>query len=283
MTELTDFRPSSLAGHWYPGDPQTLAQSVDLYIANAEIPDIPGEILAVVAPHAGHRYSGPVAGYAFATLRRLTPDLVVIASPMHQLYLEPVLTSAHEGYRTPLGDIPINKEVVQEITQAFQTETGIEISPVRNDNEHSIEIELPFLQRVFSHPFQIVPLMIRSQEPQTAQALGTAIATALKSRSALLLASTDLSHFYPAQVAETLDKAIIQAITALNPEGIFLAEKERKGYACGKGALAAVIWAAKALGANKAHHLHYAHSGAVTGDNREVVGYEAAVITRPSP
>ncbi|MEA2008829.1 MAG: AmmeMemoRadiSam system protein B [Chloroflexota bacterium] len=280
MTHLTDPRPSPLAGRWYSGDPKTLAKSVDKYIADAEIPEIPGEILAVVAPHAGHRYSGPVAGYAFAALRGLTPDLVVIASPMHQPYLETVLTSAHEGYRTPLGDVPINREIVQEIAQTFQAKTGIEIVTVRNDREHSIEIELPFLQRVFSHPFQIVPLMIRNQEPQTIQELGKALASALESRNAIMVASTDLSHFYPAHVAETLDKTIIQAITALNPEAIFQAEREKKGFACGKGALAAVIWAAKALGANKAHHLHYAHSGAVTGDTREVVGYTAAVITR---
>ncbi len=280
MTQLTDPRPSPLAGRWYPGDSQTLAQSVDKYIADAEIPEIPGEILAVVAPHAGHTYSGPVAGYAFAALQGLTPDLVVIASPMHQPYLEPVLTSAHDGYRTPLGDVPINRQIVQEIAQTFQAKTGIEIAAVRNDREHSIEIELPFLQRVFSHPFQIVPLMIRSQEPQIIQELGAAIAEALKPRSAILIASTDLSHFYPAQVAEILDKTIIQAITALNPEEIFQAEREKKGFACGKGALAAVIWAAKALGATSAHHLHYAHSGAVTGDNREVVGYAAMAIIK---
>ncbi len=282
MTHLTDPRPSPLAGRWYPGDADTLAQSVDKYIANAELPDIPGDILAVAAPHAGHRYSGPVAGYAFAALRGMRPALVVIASPMHQPYLEPVLTSAHDGYRTPLGDVPISRDVVEEIGQIFRATTGLEITAVRNDREHSIEIEIPFLQRTFSHPFEIVPLMIRHQTPDAMHSLGKAIAQTLASQDAIMVASTDLSHFHDAQTAKSLDEVMIEEIVALNPEGILQAEKDRKGFACGRGAVAAVIWAAKELGANKAHLLNYAHSGDVTGDDREVVGYAAVAMVRES-
>lgn len=273
-------RPSPLAGRWYPGDTKALAQSVDKYIADAEIPELPGKILAAVAPHAGHRYSGPVAGYTFAALRDLRPDLVVIASPMHQPYRDPILTSAHEGYHTPLGDVPLNRDAIQEIGQRFQAEMGLEIATVRNDREHSIEIELPFLQRIFTHAFDIVPLMIRRQEEETMRALGKAIAQTISSREALLLASTDLSHFYNAGRAKSLDETMIEHILALNPEGLLQAEREKKGFACGRGAVAAILWAAKELGANKAHLLNYAHSGDVTGDDREVVGYAAVAIVR---
>lgn len=280
MTQLTDPRPSPLAGRWYSGNADTLTKSIDKYIADADLPAMEGEILAVVAPHAGHRYSGPVAGYAFAALQGLTPDLVVITSPMHQPYLEPVLTSAHDGYRTPLGDVPINHKVVREIGQIFHDQTGFEIKPVRNDREHSIEIELPFLQRIFTHAFQIAPFMIRRQDEETMRALGKAIAQTTSFRETLLLASTDLSHFYNAQRAKTLDETMIEHILALNPEGLLQAEREKKGFACGRGAVAAILWAAKERGANKAHLLNYAHSGDVTGDNREVVGYAAVTVIK---
>ncbi|MFO8036448.1 MAG: AmmeMemoRadiSam system protein B [Anaerolineales bacterium] len=276
----TDIRPSPLAGQWYPADPEVLADSIDGYLSQADLPEIPGEILAVVTPHAGHRYSGPVAGYAFAALQGLKPELVVITSPMHQPYSEPILTSGHDAYHTPLGDVPVDHEALAFVKQAFQEKSGVDISSVKNDTEHSVEIELPFLQRVIPTAFTLLPLMIRDQDQGLMRNLSEALGELLASREGLLVASTDLSHFYSAEKARQLDQTIIDAILDLDPEAIYEAERKKEGFACGKGGLAAVIWAGKQLGANQAHHLKHGHSGEVTGDNARVVGYEAAVLTK---
>lgn len=276
----TDIRPSPLAGQWYPADSDALAESIDGYLAQADIPEIPGEILAVVTPHAGHRYSGLVAGYAFSALQGLDPELVVIASPMHQPHFKPILTTGHDAYHTPLGDVPVDHTALEFVKQAFQEKSGVDISSVRNDTEHSVEIELPFLQQVIPTGFTLLPLMIRDQDQGLIRALGEALGDLLASRDGLLVASTDLSHFYSAEKARQLDQTIIDAILDLDPEAIYEAEEQKTGFACGKGGLAAVMWAAKQLGANQAHHLKYGHSGDVTGDNTRVVGYESAVLTR---
>lgn len=277
---LSDIRPSPLAGRWYPGDARTLARTVDEYIQQAELPEIPGEVLAVVSPHAGHRYSGPVAGYAFAAARGMTPEVVVIASPMHQPYRAPILTTAHDGYETPLGAVPVHQQALAAVRAGVRESTGLDLEAVREDQEHSVEILLPFLQRVLPEEFSMLPLMIRSQDPNEMRALGGVLADVLKEHKGLLVASTDLSHFYRANTAEELDKTMIQVIEDFNPEGLYHAEARGEGFACGKSALATVMWAAKGLGANHALDLRYAHSGHVTGDNAQVVGYTAAVFTR---
>src|SRR5512136_3229062 len=112
MATIAPVRPSAIAGSWYEGNPKALAHAVDQYLDQAELPELPGEVVAVIAPHAGHRYSGPVAGYAFAAVRGQRPDLVAVLSPMHQPYRDPLLTTSHSAYETPLGKILVNDETV---------------------------------------------------------------------------------------------------------------------------------------------------------------------------
>lgn len=280
METQLDIRPSPIAGQWYPGNPERLAKSVDGYLNAAKLPEIHGEIVAVITPHAGHIYSGPVAGYAFAAIRELTPELVTIVSPMHYPYSQVVLTSAHQAYSTPLGDIPIDLEARNTLDEYLRSETGHGLSAVRKDPEHSLEIELPFLQRALKNEFHLLPVMLRDQSEPITRGLGRALARTLKDRHSLLVASTDLSHFYSQQIANKLDHVILQGIEEMNPASILEAENEGKGFACGKGALAAVMWAALALGAVRSQILHYATSGDVSGDFSQVVGYAAAVLTR---
>jgi len=279
MNTLTDLRPSSIEGQWYPGNPRQLAASVDGYLEAAALPEIKGEVIAVVAPHAGYIYSGPVAGYAFAALRGLTPELVAVISPMHHSYFQPLLTCAHEAYVTPLGGVPIDREAVHALDAHLHAELGFGLDPIRNDPEHSLEIELPFLQRALAGDFSILPVMMRDQSVKVARSLGKALAQTLKGRAAILVASTDLSHFYPQRTANDLDKEMLRRIEAFDPEGVLRAEEKGKGFACGRGAAAAVLWAAQSLGADRVQILNYATSGDVTGDHSQVVGYGAAVIT----
>lgn len=283
MNAQIDIRPSSIAGQWYPADPQDLAESVDSYITAAAetLPPISGEVIGLMVPHAGHRYSGPVAAHAFAAVRGLEPEIVAVISPMHYPYVSPLLTSSHDAYRTPLGMIPIDHARLQELDERLRSQSGPRLAQVSEDPEHSLEIELPFLQRVLKGSFQLLPLMVRELQPAALKAIGESLAAVLKDRRALLVASSDLSHFYPQEVAQRLDGAFLDQVEAFDPESVLRIEAEGKGFACGRGAVAIALWAAQALGADRARVLKYATSGEVTGDFTQVVGYAAAVITRP--
>ena len=275
MTTL-DLRPSPIAGTWYEGHPKSLARSVDEYLNNAKLPTLNGEVVGVIAPHAGHIYSGPVAGYAFAALRGLSPKLVAVISPFHNLARYPLITTAHDAYSTPLGNIEVDKPVLAELFSYLD----IPITPVIADKEHSLEIELPFLQRALTGDFKLLPIMVRAQEVDVAQKLGHALAQVLKDKNAVLVASTDLSHFYDQATANMLDAEMLRRIGAFDPEAIFEAEQTGKAFACGHAAVAAVLWAARELGANKVLVLRHATSGDVTGDYSSVVGYGAAVVLK---
>jgi MEMO1 family protein len=274
---MLDIRPSPIAGTWYEGNPKLLSSKIDQYLANASLPELSGEVIAIIAPHAGHQYSGQVAAYAFAALRGLNPELVVVLSPYHALSQFPLLTTKHQAYSTPLGNIEVDRSALTELGSRLD----IPITPIANDPEHSLEIELPFLQRVFKHEFKLLPVMIRSQEPQTAQQLGEALGQLLKNKNAILVASTDLSHFYDQKTANLLDAEMLERFESFQPETIFEAEHASKGFACGRAAVASVLWASRILGGNKVEVVNYATSGDVTGDTSSVVGYGAAVITKP--
>ena len=280
MSTIPAVRPASIAGTWYEANPQALARAVDAYLDQASLPDLPGEVIALIAPHAGHIYSGPVAGYAFAAARGLTPELVAIVSPMHHLYVQPLLTTAHSAYATPLGEIPVDSEAVSDLDSRLYETLGYGLIPVANDQEHSLEIELPFLQRALKSAFHLLPVMLRAQTPEVARQIGESLAETLRGKNALLVASTDLSHFYTQTIANKLDAALLGQVAAFSPEGIFDLEQNGRGEACGIGALTAVLWAARALGADTVKVLKHATSGDVTGDFRRVVGYGAAVALK---
>jgi AmmeMemoRadiSam system protein B len=280
MKHFDDIRPSQLAGSWYPANPKELADSVDSHIAAAQVSETSGEIAALISPHAGHIYSGPVAGYAFKTLQNKSTDLVVILSPFHQIHSGAILSTGHDAYQTPLGTIPVDQEDLTWVDEALRDRTGTGLTKVRNDSEHAIEILLPFLQRVLPDGFSLLPLMIRDQEQSLMKALGSVLAELVQTRGALLVASTDLSHFHPAEEAKSLDQTILDTIQALDPESLYRAQLEGTGAACGLGPLAAVIWATTEFGSVTPHILNYAHSGDITGDSSRVVGYASAVLIR---
>lgn len=280
MAVIAPVRPSPIAGAWYEGNPKALARVVDQYLDQAELPELPGEVIAVIAPHAGHIYSGPVAGYAFAAVRGRTPDVVAVLSPMHQPYYESLLTTAHSAYETPLGRVPVDSDIVAKLDSRLRTSLGYGLTPVAYDHEHSLEIELPFLQRALGAGFKLLPVMVRSQSAKVSQQLGADLAETLHGTNALMVASTDLSHFYSQDDAVAFDTEMLRRIESFSPEDVFSAEKDKQGFACGLGALTAVLWAAKAMGASTVKVLRHATSGDVTGDYSSVVGYGAAVILK---
>jgi len=274
-----DIRPSPIAGTWYPGSAEALAKSIDRYLEGESKSEPNAELVGVIVPHAGHRYSGPVAGAAFRLMRGLAPEIVAVVSPMHNLAPGQVLTSGHDAFQTPLGEIPVDPEAVRALSEALQKRIGIALYPLRNDREHSLEIELPFLQRALG-PFRLLPVMVLDQRESTAEALGSALGETLTGRKALLVASSDLSHFFPDEVARALDAEMMRRVEAFDPAAVIRAEEEEAASACGRAAIAAVLWAARALGADRVTAAAYANSGDVTGDKSSVVGYGSAAIWR---
>lgn len=273
-----DVRPSPIAGQWYPGSFRSLTKSIEEYLSLAGSEKPTGKIVAVIAPHAGHLYSGPVAGHAFAPLRGKSFDLVAVISPMHYGYPYAFITTAHEAYATPLGTIRVDRAGLKKLETSLHQRTGDRLHAVRQDPEHSLEIELPFLQCALEGSFELLPVMVREVAPHPLQGLGLALADVLRDRKALLVASSDLSHFYTQEQARRYDLEMLRRIESFDPMAVLEAEEQGKGFACGRAAIAAVMWAARELGATQAKTLHYATSGDVTGDHSRVVGYGAAII-----
>ena len=282
MTQKNSVRPSPIAGTWYSANQSQLANTVDRYIESADIPELPGDVIAVVAPHAGYRYSGAVAGHAYKCVKGMAFDTVVVLSPMHQYYPQNLLTSAHSAYHTPLGDIPLATGLLAEINDTLESQANLSLTPVSNDQEHSLEIELPFLQRALRGEFKLVPIMLRTQQRQIAQMLGEILAEIMQDKSCLMVASSDLSHFYPEPTANRLDKQVLSALADFSPEKLFDLKDSGEGQACGLAAIASVLWASESLGATDVTLLKYDTSASTTGDRSSVVGYGAAAVTRPT-
>jgi AmmeMemoRadiSam system protein B len=277
MGEINNPRPSPIAGTWYSDDAEQLGDSIDKFLAGAKTQPVKGNIKAIIVPHAGHRYSGGVAAHAYKVVREQHPRTVAVISPMHQYHPARLLTSAHDAYVTPLGQVTVNRDLVRQLSQLLMTTHGGDLTPIDRDQEHSIEIQLPFLQRIYKDGFDLLPVMLRDQSAETARVLADALVKVLPEGS-LLVASSDLSHFYIESDALLLDGAILKAIHDFSPEDLYQLEAESKGFACGLGAIACVLWAGGKLGANRVDILNQATSGDVTGDRSSVVGYASAVV-----
>lgn len=275
-----DVRPSPIAGTWYPGTAAALKESIDSALNDTGRDKLRGDVVALIVPHAGHRYSGRVAAAAYNCVRGDHLDLVIIVSPMHRPYRSPILTSGHAAFGTPLGSVPIDTHALTVFNASLDSSLGTEAFPVRNDQEHSLEIQLPFLQRALGAPFQLLPIMLNETRLTRIEAIGHALAATALERNALLVASSDLSHFHPQEIARQLDREMLARITALQPDRVLSAEREGVGFACGRAAIAAVMIAAQRLGGNCVKLLSYATSGDITGNADSVVGYGSAVILR---
>ncbi len=268
-----DIRRSVIAGTWYPGTKAELARTVDGFLANVKKEELGGELMGLIAPHAGYVYSGQVAAYAYKQLEGLDFPIVAVVSPVHRMFVGRYAVTAKRYYETPLGLVEVDGELVDALDEA------VGLNRVERDDEHSLEIQLPFLQRVLGR-FKLLPVMMGDQSLPACRALGEALAGVLRGRRALLVASTDLSHFHPYDTAVRLDRVVLDHIEKFDPEGLALDLERGRCEACGGGPVIAVMLAAKALGANRARVLKYANSGDVTGDRWQVVGYVAGAIYR---
>lgn len=280
-TAMTRIRQPQFADNaWYSADAPHLAASIAQFLAAAAPPPFaPEQLLGLVAPHAGHRYSGHVAGAAFAALRPGIFDPVVLIGPDHR-NVAPGRTSTPdvEVWRTPLGDIPVAWDILEPVHKTLW------LARPAADEEHSLEIELPFLQQALGQ-FRLIPLMMGEQSYAIAQQISRTLLDACRAQACrpLFVASSDLSHFFDDTAARQFDAATIDFILNLDARGLLEHVQQgrlnRQPLACGAGPIAAVILAARAQGATQAHLLKYATSADVSADPSRVVGYAAIAFT----
>ena len=269
-------RPSAVAGSWYPGSAAALTRAVDEYLSRAGDAAAAHleRLVALVAPHAGLTYSGSVAACAYRLLPLHVFDVVVLVGPSHFVAFDGVAIYPKGGFRTPLGTALIAEDCAADIVAATPI---VREHSAAHAREHSLEMQLPFVQHLAPN-VPIVPLVMGLQTAATARALGDALAAALRNRRALLVASTDLSHYQDVATAARLDHVVVDHVSRFDADGLQRALDRNPNHACGGGPTVAVMRAARALGARDALVLKYADSGDVSGDKSSVVGYMAAAL-----
>jgi MEMO1 family protein len=277
--ERADIRKPAVAGLFYPSHPVELTKTIaSLYASVDKIP-LKGHPIAIIAPHAGYPYSGKVAAKAFKILEGEQIDTVVVISPSHTVFFRGCAVYSGDGYQTPLGIVEIDKELSQRIANIHPlvhfAATGHASGGARG--EHGLEVQLPFLQIALGK-FKLVAIVMGDQEEATVRALTETLATALRDVNAIMVASSDLSHFHPEKEARALDATIQSAVQKYDGELLLKTLESGKGEACGGGVMAAVLLATKRLGGQTANFVDYATSGETTGDFEEVVGYLSATI-----
>jgi MEMO1 family protein len=228
----------------------------------------------LIAPHAGLMYSGPVAAHAYRLLRGRRFDVAVLVGPSHFVSFDGVSVVRAGGFETPFGVAPIDDRTATELVTATPV---VREHPAAHVREHSIEMQLPFLQHL-APATPMVPLVMGHQTSTTAGTLGDALATVLRGRRALVIASTDLSHYRDAATAAALDRVVIDCVSRFDADGLQRALDAEPNHACGGGPTVAVMRAARLLGARDAIVLSYGDSGDVSGDKSAVVGYLAAAL-----
>ena len=273
MLTIVTLRRAAVAGSWYHANPDTLAREVDGYLDGVGRSPI-GEPLAIISPHAGLMYSGPIAAHAYSLLRGRDIDVAVLVGPSHFVGFDGVAIYERGAFDTPFGPIPIAEHCASALALGSRM---VKAHPAAHVREHSLEMQLPFLKRVLPNA-SIVPLVMGHQRRETAYELGDAIAAAVKGRRAVIVASTDLSHYQTAETAAKLDNKVIQHVLRFDPDGLMSLLETHPEHACGGGPTVAVMRAAKALGAKDARVLRYGDSGDVSGDKDAVVGYLAAAF-----
>lgn len=268
-------RQPAVAGMFYPAAPAELRRTLQALLREATPPTLHGAVTALVAPHAGYPYSGLTAAHAYRLLEGRSVATVVIVSPSHREYFPGVSIYDGDAYRTPLGDLAIAAELRSRLVEG---DAVIEASSRGHRGEHAVEVHLPFLQTTLASSPSILPVVMGDQRPEFCRHLGARLAAVLSGQDFVLVASSDLSHFHPYEEANILDGSVIRTLERGDAERLMDDLGADRVEACGGGPIAAVLLAARALGAGRVRILHHCNSGDMTGDRRSVVGYVSAAI-----
>jgi len=261
------------AGGFYSSDPRVLRKEIREYLDNADSLGLKG-IRALVAPHAGYMYSGQVAAHAYRQVEGASYDCVLVIAPSHSELFDFASVYPGSGYETPLGIANIDQENAQLLVQRSEV---IRVSGQGHRDEHSLEVQIPFLQAVLGE-VKIIPLVIGNQSPDLVYELGSIIGKTFNRKNILVVASSDLSHYHPYSIAQSLDRQVEELIAGFDVQG--LADKffGQDVEMCGGGPVLAAMIAARDLGCKNSKVLIYRNSGDVIGDRGAVVGYLSAVL-----
>ncbi len=273
----TKIRKPAVSGLFYSANTSELRRSVETYLNSATLPErvVDQNIKAVIVPHAGYVYSGLTAAYAYKAIKSEEYDAVVIVGPSHRKHFRGISLFPGDAYRTPLGEVAINKKLRDEL---IDEEERIFLSDDGHIEEHSIEVQLPFLQLIYGD-FQFVPVIMGDQSRDYVDTLARKLEKVLHRKNVLLIASTDLSHYYPYETAVDLDKRVIDSVSRYDNEELMGRLEQREVEACGGGPMVAVMKSSKLLGSQTSMILHYCNSGDISGDKSAVVGYLAASLS----
>jgi hypothetical protein len=281
-----EVRRPVVAGRFYAGDRAGLLREIQNCFRDelgpGHVPEVARDglrrLVGLVCPHAGYMFSGPTAARGYARMAEDgAPATAVIIGPCHQLTTRaPAALQVSGSWQTPLGLAAIDAEAAEAVAAGW---SGFALGPDLMWAEHSLEVQVPFLQFLYGLDLRIVPIMMVEQSTSVARAVGDAVGAALEGRDAVIVASTDLSHYLPPRTAQTYDEKLIACITAMDPDGLMALAESPSMSMCGYGAVAAMLHATARLGARSAEVLGYSNSGMVQ-PMAEVVGYVAVAVTR---
>jgi hypothetical protein len=275
-------RTPAVAGMFYPKEKKELKTIIrDCFLHTFGAGKIPPSddkqsVLGVICPHAGYMYSGPVATNSFYNISSQKPDLVIIIGPNHWGIGCSIATMKEGIWQTPLGDVEVDRESAMKINKISKR---VELDFFSHTKDHSLEVQVPMLQEIYSHKFKILPIILIDQDYKSAKEVGSAVAKIAKMKKTVIIGSSDFTHYEENSYAHKQDKALIEPILELDVDRFYSVLQENQVSACGYGAIASTMIACKELGATKGSLLRYATSGDVTGDKSSVVGYASIVFS----
>lgn len=265
-----------VAGLFYPKDPDALRSMIRTCFE-----DVSSEytnnrrIWGAVVPHAGYKYSGPVAAHTYQALKNLSPERIIIVGPSHRQYFQGI--SVYEGaeWQTPIGSVQVDNSFGRELADKGTFESG----ELGHTEEHAIEVQLPFLQYIYSHDFAVVPITMGSQSPKMVEQLAEALKEHTREND-VILASSDLSHYYSYSKALVMDNRLGELVEKGDITGLWNALDRHEIEACGFGPVMALMELSRRRSEPNPVVLKYANSGDVTGDRDQVVGYISAIFEK---
>ncbi len=268
-------RPSIISGTWYPGSEDLLRKTILEYLDKADFTPVANEICGMISPHAGYQYSGQTAAYGYKQIQDKKYDVVVILSPMHHYPSGKYVVNQCDCYETPLGCVPVDHEFIHRLS------IDIDISYVSFDQEHSLEIQLPFLQVVLES-FKIVPIMIGYGDVDDCEDLADALYKLCKDKSCLIVASSDMHHTSDYKLTESKDNSVVNVLKSMNIKDIQNILNDSDCSVCGKIPIITMLICCIKKGANQFHVLNATNSSNVTGEKKKgnyTVGYLSATIS----
>lgn len=271
-------RKAMYAGSWYPGDKKEIISTIELYLKNAKKTEkIEGDIKVLVVPHAGWIYSGQVAAYGFQYIKGMKFDDIILMGGSHHEYIKGAALPSFEYYSTPLGEIAIDKDAIDFLTDYSEV---FKVNDSPHIPEHSLEIELPFLQYLLKGDWKLIPIIFGSNDYHSLVSAAKAITEFARGKKVLVVVSTDMSHYHSYDEAVKMDRKAIEYVQNMDISGLINALQRGEVEYCGYMALLTGMLYASQIQATNVYDIYYANSGDVTGDKSRVVGYTSIIFSK---